>query len=94
MIVRNMVEQHVVQAYEQLRPNFPDFCGCDTCRTNVMVYALNRLPPRYVSGHEGTVVTEVNLEKEQWRAQIEVMVLDGFRKIGMAPRHGGVTATK
>jgi hypothetical protein len=34
------------------------------------------------------VVTEVNLEKDQWRSQIEVVVLDGIRKIGLAPRHG------
>jgi competence protein ComFB len=88
MTVKNLVEQHVTQAYEQLRPRYPEVCSCEICQTDVLVFALNRLPPRYVSGNEGTVVTEVNLEKDQWRSQIEVVVLDGIRKIGLAPRHG------
>ncbi|HKV76333.1 MAG TPA: late competence development ComFB family protein [Gemmatimonadales bacterium] len=90
MTVKNLVEQHVSQAYEQLRPKYPEVCGCEICQTDVLVFALNRLPPRYVSGNEGTVVTEINLEKEQWRAQIEVVVIDGIRKIGLAPRHGPI----
>lgn len=90
MTVKNLVEQHVTQAYEQLRPRYPEVCGCEICQTDVLVFALNRLPPRYVSGNEGTVVTEINLEKEQWRAQIEVVVLDGIRKIGLAPRHAPI----
>ena len=53
-----------------------------------MVYTLNRVPPRYVSSRTGTVLTEVNLEKDQSRAAIDVAMLDGFRKISLAPRCG------
>jgi hypothetical protein len=34
------------------------------------------------------VVTEVNLEKEQSRAAIEVVVMEALRKISVAPRCG------
>ena len=36
----------------------------------------------------GSVLTEVNLEKDQNRAAIDVAMLDGFRKISLAPRCG------
>ena len=60
----NIVEDHVIEAYEALRRHFPDFCGCDICRADVIVYALNRLPPRYVPP-EGSIVTRSTWTKEQ-----------------------------
>ncbi len=87
-VIRNLVEDHAVEAYGELLHHYPDFCGCDTCRLDVLVYALNRLPPRYVIGLEGTVVTDVNLDKDQSRAAIDVAVMEGFRKVSLAPRCG------
>jgi competence protein ComFB len=85
-VIRNLVEDHVLAAYDTLRSHFPAFCGCELCREDVLTYALNRVPPRYVSGREGAVVTEVSLEKEQSRAAIEVIVIEALRKISVAPR--------
>jgi competence protein ComFB len=93
-VIRNLVEDHVTAAYQTLRPHFPAFCGCDLCREDVLSFALNRIPPRYVSRREGSVVTEINLEKEQSRAAIEVVVMEALRKVSVAPRcgnRGGVT---
>ena len=87
-MIKNLVEEHVNTAYDTLRPHFPAFCGCDLCREDVLTFALNRIPPRYVSRREGSVVTEVNLEKEQSRAAIEVVVMEALRKISVAPRCG------
>jgi hypothetical protein len=87
-VIHNLVEHHVVAAYDAMRPHFPDFCGCAICREDALVYALNRIPARYVASTTGSVVTEVNLEKEQSRAAIEVVVMEGLRKISVAPRCG------
>lgn len=88
LTIRNMVEDHVYQAYDRLRPHFASFCGCDVCRGDVLVYALNRLPPRYVATRSGSVITEVNLEKDQNRARIDVVLMEGFRIVGLSPRCG------
>jgi competence protein ComFB len=87
-VIHNLAEEHVASSYEALRKHFPDFCGCDVCRADVLVFALNRTPPRYVGTLEGSVVTEVNLEKEQNRAAIDVIVMEGFRRIAATPRCG------
>ncbi len=86
--LHNAVETHVAEAYAHLVHHYPDFCGCETCRLDVMVYSLNRLPPKYVIGLEGSVVTDVNLDKDQSRAAIEVTVMEGIRKVNLAPRCG------
>ena len=85
-MIHNRVEEHVQEAYDALRPHFPAFCGCELCVADVLVYALNRLPARYVASREGTVITELNLDKQQSRASIDVAVMDGFRKVIASPR--------
>ena len=85
-MIRNLAEDHVVQAYDALRQHFPDFCGCDVCREDVLVFTLNRVAPRYVVSLEGSVLTEVTLEKGQSRAPIDVAMMEGFRKVSLAPR--------
>jgi len=84
--LHNLIEDHAAEAYEHLVGHYPDFCGCETCRLDVLVYALNRLPPRYVIGLEGTIVTGINLDKDQSRASIDVAVIEGIRKVNLAPR--------
>lgn len=88
MMIRNLVEEHVLAAYDTLRTHFPDFCGCAVCRGDVLVYALNRIPARYVATREGGILTEVSLEKDQSRAAIDVTMMEGFRKVSLAPRCG------
>lgn len=92
-MIKNMAEEHVEAAYDGLLPHFPDFCGCETCRGDVLIYALNRLPARYVNTREGSVMTELALAKDQARAQIEVIVMQGFKKVALAPRCGRLPAT-
>jgi competence protein ComFB len=86
MTIQNKVEVHVTEAFNALKEHYPDFCGCDICRADVLVYALNRLPARYVASLEGTVITELNLDKQQNRASIEVAVMDGFKRVMESPR--------
>lgn len=85
-MIHNKVEYHVQEAYSALQVHFPDFCGCGICHADVLVYALNRLPARYVASREGNVITELSLDKQQNRAAIEVAVMDGIRKVMASPR--------
>ncbi len=78
----------VQREYEALRPGLRGFCGCATCRGDVLVYALNRLTPHYVSTPQGEVLTELALGSDQERARLSVILLEGFRRVAMAPRCG------
>ena len=87
-MIHNLTEEHVQASYDSLMSRFPDFCGCDVCRADVLVYTLNRVPARYVSSQQGSVITEVSLEKDQSRAAIDVAMMDGLRRISLSPRCG------
>jgi competence protein ComFB len=87
-MIQNKVEVHVQESYAQLKGHFAGFCGCAVCQADVLVYALNRLPARYVASREGTVITELSLDKNQNRTAIDVVVMDGIRKVMASPRCG------
>ena len=87
-MINNLVEARALAAYDNLVPQFPDFCGCEICRGDVLVYALNRLQARYVATAEGKIMTELALDSEQNRVNVDVMIMEGFRKVTMAPRCG------
>jgi competence protein ComFB len=78
----------VEREYVRLKPRVPAFCGCETCHGDVLVYALNRLSPRYVSTRQGEVLTEISLETDQEKAKLDVVLLEGFRRVALAPRCG------
>lgn len=87
-MIKNLVEDHARESYSGIVKRFPDFCGCELCQADVMVYALNRLPSRYVSTAKGKAVTDMSLEKEQQRATIDVAIIDGIRRVTQSPRCG------
>ena len=74
--------------YAELRGRYPAFCGCDTCKGDVLIFALNRLSPHYVSTRQGEVLTELKLGTDQEMAKLDVILLEGFRTVAMAPRCG------
>ncbi len=88
--MKNLLEELVAQEYERLRP--ADFCGCAQCRDDVVVFALNRLPPRYVAGNEGEVIAHVALYRDQPIADVSMVLVEAFRRVASAPRpgHAGV----
>ena len=88
MSVTNVSWEIVQREYASLQSKLPTFCGCDTCRGDVLVYALNRLGPHYVSTRQGEILTELSLASDQEKAKLDVALLDGFRKVGVAPRCG------
>jgi competence protein ComFB len=86
--VTNVSWEIVQREYASLRDRFPAFCGCDTCRGDVVVYALNRLTPHYVSTREGEILTELSLGSDQEKAKLDVALLEALRKVALAPRCG------
>jgi hypothetical protein len=88
MVVTNVTAEVVQREYHSLRENFPKFCGCDICRGDVMVYTLNRLSPHYVSTRQGEILTGLSLDSDGEKAKLDVVLLEGFRKVALAPRCG------
>jgi hypothetical protein len=84
--VKNLMEDFVAHEYARLRP--ADFCGCAQCRDDVIVFVLNRVPSRYVAANVGEVIANVALHRDQPTADVSVVMMEAFRRVGSSPRPG------
>lgn len=84
----NLIEESLDEQHELLRQKVAGYCGCAQCKDDVLTMALNQIRPRYTSGaRRGSVITRAELQLDQARAEIMVVVLDAMRKVAAAPRH-------
>lgn len=83
----NYMEVLVEEALEGWMRKGEPFCGCPRCRMDVMAYALNRLPAKYVVSRDGEIYTQMDGLKLQAQTDVISRVLEGIRLISVKPRH-------
>lgn len=84
----NLIEESIEEHHDQLKSKVAGYCGCAQCKDDVVTMALNQIRPRYMSGaRRGSVVTRAELQHDQARAEIMVVVLEAMRRVAAAPRH-------
>ena len=84
--MKNLLENALRDSYDDLRGKYPQFCGCDLCRQDVMAYALNKIRPRYTGGGDlGVALANLDLQKDDARATIAVTLLEGMRRVASDP---------
>ena len=64
-----------------------DCCKCDKCQQDIIAYALNHLPPRYVVRTSGAVLTRFSLSREQEKADVISALVSAIATISKNPMH-------
>ena len=86
--MKSVTEYLAGRSYDELAATMPGICPCLVCREDVLVFALNRLPPHYASTLTGEVVTKIEMEVGQGSIDVTVVLLEGMRRVAAAPRCG------
>lgn len=87
--MKNVVEDQVSSLYADLLPSQANgHQGCQLCREDVLVFALNRLPSHYVATLKGEVLTRLDIQAGQAGTDATVAMLEGFRFVAANPRCG------
>ncbi len=84
-MILNVMEHHVSEAYDRLHPLVPGFVDSAEHREDVVVFALNRLPPKYVVSETGKAVTEALLASPQQRTATDIQVLEALKQVAAHP---------
>lgn len=79
----NLMETMVLRKLDDAVRKF-NCCGCDRCRRDVVAYALNRLPPRYVVAD---VRHMAQMEEYVEDKQIMAAVIKAVLQVRSNPRH-------
>ena len=86
--MKNLLEGTIASVYADMLSQNPGSCDCENCRTDVMAFTLNAARPRYGGGADvGHALMTLDLQKDQTRATIAVLVLDAMRRVAASPRH-------
>ncbi len=62
-------------------------CRCDACKSDIIAYALNHLPPRYVATDRGRMLVKLGSYEAQFRTDVIAALGEAIRVIRANPRH-------
>lgn len=83
---KNITELLVAAKLEDMLKK-SDCCKCDRCRDDIMAYALNRLPPKYISTEEGELYAKVATLSKEYDFDITKEIAIAIGIVSKHPRH-------
>ncbi len=86
-ILKNMMEPLVIEKVEQTINSF-DCCKCEICKLDIISYALNQLPPKYVATHIGGLYAKLATVSYQHEADVLSAINKAVKIVNQNPRHG------
>lgn len=82
----NTMEQLVEQRFTELAPTL-GCCTCEICRNDIIAYALNHLPCKYVVSNAGVVYSKLFSLSQQHDTDIVAAITLGANTVRDNPRH-------
>ena len=86
MKYRNVMETIVENKLDKMI-DMLDCCHCEQCRNDVVAYALNQLPPKYVVTDQGEVYSKLAAMGLQHDADVTAAISMGAAAVKQHPRH-------
>lgn len=62
-------------------------CTCEFCRADIKALALNKLPPRYASRLQGSIITRADNMKSQASTDVLAAIMEAIAIVQENPRH-------
>ncbi len=87
MKLKNYMEDAVREAAADLLAKRTDVCKCSRCRLDIIAYALNHLPAKYVVTDKGHTYTRVAEMAQQFHTDLVVALHKAIKHVGKNPRH-------
>jgi len=81
------MEKLVIDELQGVLAQVEGSCSCEKCRQDMVAWALNRLPPKYVVTDLGYVYTNLNQIKVQARVDIVTKLTEAAQLVKEKPRH-------
>jgi competence protein ComFB len=86
--MRSPLERVVRETHVKLTDVHTEFCSCEQCEDDVVAFVMNQTRPRYTTTGLGWAVEAADLETDQVRAELSVLVFDAMHRVAEQPRHG------
>jgi len=84
--IKNYMEDVVAHVLKNILPDL-DVCRCEICQMDMMAYALNHLPPKYVVTPKGELYSKLSELMQQAEIDVEVALAEAAKVVSRNPRH-------
>ena len=84
--MKSPLERAVRDVHVKLTEQQPEFCACEQCADDVVAMVMNQIRPRYTTTGLGYAVEAADLDTDQVRAQLSVLVFEAMRRVAEQPR--------
>lgn len=84
---RNYMEKIVKETLMRILKEREDICKCEKCVSDMMAYALNRLPPKYMSTDRGYIFLKLKEIEVQFQVDVLEAVLEAIDVVSKNPKH-------
>lgn len=85
--MRSPLERAVRDVHVSLTERHTEFCACEQCADDVVAMVMNQIRPRYTTTGLGYAVEAADLDTDQVRAQLSVLVFEAMNRVAEQPRH-------
>jgi competence protein ComFB len=85
--MRSPLERVVRDVHASLTERHTEFCACEQCADDVVALVMNQTKPRYTTTGLGWAVEAADLDTDQVRAQLSVLVFEAMHRVAEQPRH-------
>jgi len=87
MKIYNYMEDIVKNTLDSLLFDQKDICKCEKCKLDMMSWALNRLPPKYIVTDKGRMWTKIKEQEIQFRADVVRELTKAITYVSKNPQH-------
>ncbi|MCP8968386.1 late competence development ComFB family protein [Ectobacillus ponti] len=92
MAVQNVMEIIVEQVLKEFSRSHKLHCECEECREDILALALNHLPSKYASTHEGEAIVKALYTDISLRQTVIKEVMFAAVKVEQHPKCGKAAA--
>lgn len=86
MSVVNVMENIIVDKLEFQLKKY-DCCKCAECKQDMLAYALNIIPPKYVNSAKGELFGRIDSSKLQNAVDIDIAIAKAISVVSASPNH-------
>lgn len=84
---RNYMEKVVRETLAKLLKDREDICKCEKCVADMIAYALNRLPPKYMVTDRGYIFLKLREIETQFQVDVLEAILEAIQVVSKKPEH-------
>jgi competence protein ComFB len=85
--MRSPLERVVREVHVKLTEAHAEFCSCEQCADDVVALVMNQTKPRYTTTGLGWAIEAADLDTDQVRAELSVLVFEAMHRVAEEPRH-------